>query len=82
MPSFEQDHHYLLEVSNIFEPTSQYSLVYAFASIDSEITNYELWEEDIDGPIPLAAIDCTPENWYTQYWFKCAQKNLCADLDG
>ena len=81
MPSFEQDHQYLLELSNIFEPTSQYSLDYTFSSIDNEITNYEVWEEDIDGPIPSEAIDCTPKNWYTEYWYNCAINNCCADFD-
>jgi len=82
MPSFEQDHQYLLQLSNIFEPTSQYSLDYTFSSIDNEITSEELWEESIDGPTPTKAIDSTPENWYTQYWFNCAINNLSADLDG
>jgi len=83
MPSFEQDHYYLLELSNMLEPTSQYSLDYTFSSIDNEIATYELWEEDIDGPRPSEEeIDCTPQNWYTQYWFNCAINNLSADLDG
>jgi len=82
MPSFEQDHHYLLELSTIFEPTTQYLLDYTFSSIDDEIAKHELWEEHIDGPFPSEAINCTPENWYTQYWFNCAINNLCADLDG
>jgi len=81
MPSFEHAHFYLLELAHIFEPTSQYALDYTFSSIDSEISSYEMWEEEIDGPIPLEAIDCTTENWYTQYWFNCALNNLSADLD-
>jgi len=83
MPSFEQDHQHLLELSTILEPKSQYSLDYTFSSINSEISNYELWIEDIDGPTPTEEeIDCTPWNWYTQYWFNCAINNLSADLDG
>jgi len=82
MPSFEHDHFYLLELSHIFEPTPQYSLDYTFSSIDSEISSYEKWNEEIDGAIPSEAINCTPENWYTQYWFNCALNNLSADLDG
>jgi len=39
MPSFEQDHEYLLELSNVFEPTSQYSLDHTFSAIDEEIAN-------------------------------------------
>jgi len=65
MPSFEQDHEYLLEISDIFEPKRQYSLDYTFSSIDNEIEQDEWWEEYIDGPIPCEAINCTPENWYT-----------------
>jgi len=82
MPSFEHDHFYLLELSHIFKPTSQYSLDYTFSSIDSEISGYEKWDEEIDGAIPSEAISCTPENWYTQYWFNCALNDLSADLDG
>jgi len=52
MPSFEHDHFYLLEHSHIFEPTSQYSLVYTFSSSDNEIASYDGWDEEIDGPIP------------------------------
>jgi len=82
MPSFEQDHEYLLELSSIFEPTSQYLLDYTFASIDSDITKYEQWEEFFDGPIPgTAQINCTPENWYTQYWSNCASLQLAANLN-
>jgi len=83
MPSFEQNHEYLLELSNILKPTCQYSLDYTFALIDSEISKYEQWQEFSDGPIPgTTQIDCTPKNWYTQYWFNCALNNLSADLDG
>ena len=81
IPSFEQDHEYLLELSNVFEPTSQYSLDYTFSTIDEEIANYELWEEFFDGSIPLKTINYTPEIWYTQYWSNCASKQLSADLD-
>jgi len=38
MPSFEQDHEYLLEYSHIFEPKKQYSFDYTFTSIDDEIS--------------------------------------------
>jgi len=81
MPSFEQDHQYLSVLSNIFEPTSQYSLNYTFGVIDSEIANYQLWDEYINGPIPSDTIDCTPENWYTQYWSNCTSQQLSTDLD-
>jgi len=79
MPSFEQDHFFLLELAHILEPKEQYSFDFTFDSIDQ---NLELWDEEIDGPTPTAEIDCTPQNWYTQYWFNCAQNNICADLDG
>jgi len=82
MPLFEHHHFYLLELSHIFEPTSQYSLDYTFFSIDSEISGYEKWDEEIDGAIPCEVYDCTPENWYTQYWHNCALNSLSADLDG
>jgi len=83
MPSFEQDHEYLLELAKIFEPTSQYSLNYTFTSIDDEISKHEKWEEFFDGPIPeTAQINCTPKYWYTQYWSNCAALQLVADLDG
>jgi len=83
MPSFQQDHYYLLELSNIFEPTSQYSLDYTFSAIDEEIAKYKQWEEFSDRPIPeTVQINCTPENWYTQYWSNYAINNLYADLDG
>jgi len=81
MPSFEHNNFYLLGLSHIFEPTSQYSLDYTFSSIDNEISSYERWDEEIDAPIPSKAIDCTPKNWYTQYWFNCVLNNLSADLD-
>jgi len=79
MPSFEQDHFFLLELSHILEPKEQYSFDFTFDSIDQQT---ELWDEEIDGPTPTAELDCTPQNWYTQYWFNCAQNNICADLDG
>jgi len=82
MPSFEQDHEYLLELSHIFELTSQYLLDYTFASIHNGFSSYKKWEEEIDGPIPSEAVDCTPKNWYTQYWFNCVLHNINADLDG
>ena len=83
MPSFDHDHRLLLELADIFEPKKQYSFDFTFASIDNEITTYELWDEEIDGISPSEEpINCTPENWYIQYWFNCAQNHICADLDG
>jgi len=40
------------------------------------------WDKHIDGPIPSEAIDCTPQHWYTQYWFDCAFAHQCANLTG
>jgi len=42
MPSFEQDHHFLLELSNVLEPKEKYTLDHIFYAIDKEIANYEL----------------------------------------
>jgi len=81
MPSFEQDHFHLLELSAIFEPQSSYHYDCTWSSFES-ILEQDNWDQDIDGPIPSEAINCTPENWYTQYWFNCAQNHICADLDG
>jgi len=82
MPSFEQDHQYLLELSNVFEPTSQYSYDYTSSIFDSILDSSE-WNTEVDRPIPeTTQINCTPENWYTQYWSNCAINNQCADLDG
>jgi len=82
MPSFEQEHFFLLDLATILEPQSSYQFDYTFSSIDSEISSYEKWNEEIYGAIPSEAINCTPENWYTQYWFNCALNHLSADLDG
>jgi len=79
---FEQHHQYLLELSEIFEPTTQYLFDYSFSAIDSKITDYRLWEEHINRPIPSEIIDCTPENWYTQYWFNCVVQYISTDLNG
>jgi len=35
MPSFEQDHQYLLEFANVFEPMSQYLFDLIFLTINS-----------------------------------------------
>jgi len=82
MSSYEEDHQYLREFSNIFEPISQYSFDHTFSTINS-ILDLNEWDTEIDGPIPeTMQIDCTPENWYTQYWSTCTSKQVCADLDG
>ena len=61
---------------------SQYSFNLTFSAIDS-ILDLSEWDTEIDSPTPeIAQIDCTPENWYTQYWSNCVSKHLCADLNG
>jgi len=80
MPSFEQDHFHLLELSAIFEPQSSYHYDCTYSSFES-ILEQNNWDQDIDRPIPSEAINCTPKNWYTQYWFNCATQQLSADLD-
>jgi len=65
--TYFKDHLYLLELSTYLEPKSQYSFDYTFQSIDSEIANYEKWEETSNGPKPLyETIECDPYHWYTQ----------------
>jgi len=49
MPSFEQDHFFLLELGNIFEPLSTQHFDQSYQSIEALIY------ED-----PSEAIDCTP----------------------
>jgi len=51
-----EDHLYHQELSNLLEPKSQYSFDYTFQSIDSELVNYEKWEEIFDGPKPTVTL--------------------------
>ena len=81
IPSFEQDHFFLLELANIFEPLSTQHFDQSYQSIEALIYE-DPWDEHIDGPIPSEAIDCTPQHWYTQYWFDCAFAHQCANLTG
>ena len=81
MPSFEQDHFFLLELANIFEPLSSHHFDQSYQSIEA-LLHEDPWDERIDGPTPTEAIDCTPQHWYTQYWDNCAKNAICADLDG
>jgi len=81
--TYLEDHLYLLELSSLLEPKSQYSFDYTFQSIDHELSNYEQWDTDIDGPtpIPTEEHDHAPQNWYTQYWLNCAHQNICAEFN-
>jgi len=81
MPSFEQDHFFLLELANIFESQSTQHFGQSFSSYES-LLNDEPWDEHVEGPLPDTEIDDTPRSWYTQYWFDCASAHQCADLDG
>ena len=79
MPSFEQDHLFLLELSNILEPKKNNTR----STSDSPRLANSLasMHEEINGPTPVEKTISTPQNWYTQYWFNCTINNLCADLD-
>jgi len=39
--TYSEDHLYLLEISTLWEPKTQYSFDYTFQSIDAEIANFE-----------------------------------------
>jgi len=79
--TYFEDHHYLLEVSTLLEPKTQYSFDYTFQSINTEIANFKSWNEFFDGPKPTAKIDCTPYKWYTQQWWNCAKSHQPADFN-
>jgi len=79
--SYFEAHLYLLEISTLLEPKTQYSFDCTFQSIDAKIANFELCNEFFDGPKPTAEIDCTPYNWYTQQWWNCAKLHQPADFD-
>jgi len=81
IPSFEQEHFFLLELAIIFEPQSSYHFDYTYSSIDS-LLDQATWNPHTDGPIPSEAIDGTPQHWYTEYWFDCAFSHQCANLNG
>jgi len=81
MPSFEQDHFFLLVLARICEPQTSYSLDDTYSSID-QIADLSDWDESIDGATPTEFVNYTPWNWYTQYWSDCARQNICANLDG
>jgi len=81
--TYFEEHLYLLELSTFLEPKSQYSFNYTFQSIDSELANYERWDEYNDGPIPQAYQegDYEPWNCYTQYWSNCARNHENAEFN-
>jgi len=61
MPSFEQDHFFLLELATIFEPQSSYHVDYTYSSINSLI-DQEFWDPHIDGPIPSGKVNDSPQH--------------------
>ena len=83
MTSFKILHNELAELSNIFEPQSTHHLEQHFSSFE-EILEEDQWNEHDEGePCPtLEKVDCTPQNWYTEYWNFCAFAHLSADLNG
>jgi len=77
-----EDHLYVLELSKLLEPRSQYSGDYTFTSIDSKISRYEQREELFHGPkLTHEKIDCILYHWFTQQWFNCALLSQPADFD-
>jgi len=86
MPSFEQEHSFLLDLATIPEPQSSYEFDYTFGSIDEEIATTireeNEWDEYADGPAPVELDDITPWHWYTQYWSTCTLLRQSADLNG
>jgi len=54
-----------------------------FQSIDNELANFELWDQEIDGPIPTPTQEGehAPQNWYTQYWFNCTYNHESAEFN-
>ena len=82
MPVFELEHARFIEFASIFEPQSTHHFDQTFSSFKS-IVEEDYWNEHDEGdPIPTEAVDCTPQNWYTEYWNFCAFSHQCADLDG
>jgi len=81
MPSFEQDHFFLLELANIFEPLHTQHFGQSFTSFES-IWIEELWDEHLEGPTLVAEVNSTPQHWYTKYWNFCAFAHTIANLDG
>jgi len=82
MPSFEQDHFFLLELAKIFEPVSTQHFDQSCQSI-AALLHEDLWEEHIDGPQPAeAVIDCRPTSGYTAHWRQCTITNTIVDWNG
>jgi len=80
--TYFEDHLYLLELSTLLEPKTQYSFDYTLQSIDDEISKYAQWEEFFNVPKPVhKTIECAPYHWYTQQWWNCALLSQPADFD-
>jgi len=80
--TYFEDHLYLLELSTLLDPKSQYSFDYTFQSINRELASYEQWDSLIDGPIPTPYQEGDHKTWnrYTQYWFNCAYSHKNAEF--
>ena len=83
MTAFEIIHLELAEFSNIFEPQSTHHFDRTFSSFE-DILEEPYWNDLDEGePCPSSeAVNCTPQNWYTEYWNFCAFAHQCADFDG
>ena len=84
MPAFELEHSRFEEFANIFEPQSTQHFDSTFSSFENLLENQDYWDENDEGePCPVTkAINCTPQNWYTEYWNFCTFAHQSADLDG
>jgi len=80
---FEIIHLELAEFSNIFEPQSTHHFDQTFSSFE-DILEEPHWNDLDEGePCPTSeAVNCTPQNWYTECWNFCAFAHQSADLDG
>jgi len=69
---------------NIFEPPITYQKDQPFTSFEDILEDQDYWNENDEGePRPTTQIvNCTPQNWYTEYWNFCAFAHQSANLDG
>ena len=79
IPSFEQDHFFLLELASILEPLSTQHYDQSYDSITAVLTE-QAWNEHRDGTQPTEAVnECQPTLWYTVYWWQCTISNTIVD---
>jgi len=60
-------------VNKEIEPDSTLSLSPSLYS-RTQVSHYNLGSQ--------VTFDCTPQHWYTQYWYDCAFAHQCANLTG